>query len=318
MRIARTVEQAEGFGPCVLTIGKFDGVHAGHEYLLTQVVDAAHQRGLKPAAMTFYPHPACVVAPDRVLKPLMSLEHRCERVRDLGIEELFILQFTSEVARLSPEEFAASFIAAAMRAKLVIVGENFRFGHRQAGDPAMLVQLGERYGFETRLVAPVKRRGMIVSTSAIRTLLEQGEVSRAARLLNRPFAISGDVVAGFGVGSKQTVPTLNLRPGAEVLPRGGVYITRTKDLAKQRCWNSITNIGSRPTFNGSELTIETHLLDPLDGAAPARIGVEFLRRVRDERKFENPEALKRQIMSDVAQAQRYFRRLGSGAAGALR
>ena len=318
MRIARTLEQAEGFGPCVLTIGKFDGVHAGHEYLLTQVVDGARQRGLKPATMTFYPHPACVVAPDRVPQPLMSLDDRCERIRGLGIEELFILQFTSDVARLSPEEFAARFIAAAMQAKLVIVGENFRFGHRQGGDPETLAQLGERYGFETRLVAPVKRRGMIVSTSAIRTLLEQGDVSRAARLLDRSFEISGDVVTGFGVGSKQTVPTLNLRPGAEVLPRGGVYITRTKDLAEQRCWNSITNIGSRPTFNGNELTIETHLLDPLEGSTPARIGVEFLRHVRDERKFENPEALKRQIMSDVAQAQRYFRRLGSSTAGAPR
>lgn len=317
MRIARNLEQAEGFGPSALTIGKFDGVHAGHSFLLTQVVDAARERGLKPAAMTFYPHPACVVAPDRVPKPLMSLEERCDRIGRLGIEELFILEFTKEVARLTPEEFVARFVTDAMRAKVVIVGENFRFGHQQAGDPAMLGQLGERYHFETRLVPPVKRRGMIVSTSAIRSLLEQGDVSRASRLLGRSYAVLGEVVSGFGVGSRQTVPTLNLRPGAEVLPRGGVYITRTKDLAAERCWKSITNIGSRPTFGGNELTIETYLLDPFEGGTPARISVEFLRRVREERKFESPEALKLQIMADVAQAQRYFRRLAHGASTAL-
>jgi riboflavin kinase/FMN adenylyltransferase len=317
MRIARSLEQAEGCGPSALTIGKFDGVHAGHSLLLSQVVDAARKRGLKPAAMTFYPHPACVVAPDRVPKPLMSLEERCDRISSLGIEELFILQFTKEVARLSPEEFVSRFVAEAMRAKVVIVGENFRFGHQQAGDPAMLGQLGERYRFETRLVAPVKRRGMIVSTSAIRSLLEQGGVSRAARLLGRGYSVMGDVVSGFGVGSRQTVPTLNLRPGAEVLPLGGVYITRTTDVPAERCWKSITNIGSRPTFGGNEITIETYLLDPLDGGTPARISVEFLKRVREEQKFETPEALKRQIMADVAQAQRFFRRLAHGASTAL-
>jgi len=312
MRIARSLDQAEGFGPSVLTIGKFDGVHAAHSHLLGQVVDNARERGLKPAAMTFYPHPACVVAPDRVPTPLMSLEVRCDRIRDLGIQELYILQFTQDVARLSPEEFVACFVNGVMHARMVVVGDNFRFGHRQSGDPRMLAELGERYGFETRLIAPVTRRGMVVSTSAIRSLLEQGEVSRAARLLDRPYALSGQVVRGFGVGSKETVPTLNLRPGAEMLPQTGVYITRTTDLESNWCWNSITNVGFRPTFGAAGMSIETHVLDPLGSSAPVRIRVEFLRRVREERKFENPEALKRQILADAAQAQAFFRRLSRG------
>src|SRR5262249_10436453 len=147
-------------------------------------------------------------------------------------------------------------------------------GHRQSGDPAVLTALGERYGFETRLVDAVKWRGLVVSTSEVRSRVEAGEVSLAARLFERPYALSGEVVPGQGVGSKQTVPTLNLRTEAPVLPRRGVYITRTTDPETGRRWNSITNIGVRPTFDGDALTIETFLLDPFDGATPARIRVE--------------------------------------------
>ena len=308
MRIARTLQEAEGFGPSALTIGKFDGVHAGHSQLLREVVGIARERGLQPAAMTFHPHPACIVAPNRVPKPLLPLEERCERMRDLGIEQLFILQFTQEVARISPKEFVASFVSGIMRARVVVVGCNFRFGHKQAGDPQLLGSLGETHGFETRVVAPVQWRGMIVSTSAIRARLEAGEVARAARLLGRPYSVSGEVVQGFGIGSKQTVPTLNLGPAIEVLPRNGVYITRASDPETARRWNSITNIGFRPTFDGTSLTIETYLLDPLEGPTPSRIRVEFLRRVRDERKFENAELLKGQILADVGRAQAFFRR----------
>ena len=309
MRIARTIQEAVGFGPCALTIGKFDGVHAGHSQLLSRVVEIAAERGLQPAAMTFHPHPACIVTPDRVPQPLMPLEERCNRMRDLGIRQLFILQFTHEVARLAPEEFVASYVTGTMRARVVVVGCNFRFGHKQSGDPQLLIRLGEQYGFETQLVAPVQRRGMIVSTSAIRARLQAGEVSLAARLLERPYSISGEVVQGFGIGSKQTVPTLNLRPVSEVMPRNGVYITRTTDPVTGRLWNSITNIGYRPTFGGEDLTIETYLLDPLDGPAPTHIRVEFLRRVREERKFDSPDLLKRQILADVGRAKTFFRRL---------
>jgi riboflavin kinase/FMN adenylyltransferase len=309
MRIARNLHEAAGFGPSALTIGKFDGVHAGHAHLLRQVVQGARERGLIPSAMTFHPHPACVVAPERAPQPLMTLEERCERMRGIGIQQLFVLQFNQDVARLSPEEFAGGFVQGAMRARVVLVGENFRFGHRQSGDPRTLMLLGERYGFETRLIPPVTCRGVIVSTSAIRHRLKAGEVSFAARLLGRPYGITGEVVHGFGIGAKQTVPTLNLRPPAEVLPCNGVYVTETIDTDNLRRWNSITNIGIRPTFGGGELSIETYLLSRLEGPTPARIRVEFLRRARDERKFENPDALKRQIMIDVGRAQTYFRRV---------
>jgi riboflavin kinase/FMN adenylyltransferase len=303
--------------PAALTIGKFDGVHAGHARLLRETIAAAAERGLAPSVLTFDPHPACVVAPERAPQPLTSLDERCALMRELGIERIFILRFTEEVARLSPEEFVARYVRGEMDARVVVTGENFRFGHKQSGDVRVLAEMGQRFGFETRIIAPVTRRGMLVSTSAIRALLASGAVSRAARLLERPYAISGEVVHGFGIGAKQTVPTLNLRPPVEVLPLNGVYITRTEDRENSRRWNSITNIGFRPTFGGEDLSVETYLLDPLEGPAPARIRVEFLRRVREERKFDNPELLKRQIWSDVGRAQAFFRRLAKWTRPAL-
>jgi riboflavin kinase / FMN adenylyltransferase len=293
----------------VLSIGKFDGVHAGHSYLLRLVVAAAREKGLVPAAMTFDPHPACVVAPSRAPLALMPLEERVARIRELGIEQVFVLRFTPEIARLTPEEFVEQYVRGQMRAGLVMVGGNFRFGRNQAGDPAVLAELGRRHGFETRVVDAVKLRGWIVSTSEIRRRIGEGDVSRAGRLLGRPYGVEGEVVAGEGIGSRQTVPTLNLHTSAGILPADGVYLTRTRDLENGRRWNSITNIGMRPTFDGHARTIETFLLEPLTGASPSHLRLEFLRRVREERKFESPEALKAQILRDVARASAYFRRV---------
>jgi riboflavin kinase/FMN adenylyltransferase len=295
--------------PSVLTIGKFDGVHAGHAELLHDVIALAREHDLSPSVLTFDRHPVCVLAPDKAPRPLTSIGERCERMREIGIEQIFVLPFTKEVARLSPEQFAVQYLRDALQARFVLVGRNFRFGYQQAGNPDVLAELGSRYGFEVRLVDAVTRRGLLVSTSEVRGRLERGEVEMAARLLERPYAISGEVVTGYGIGSKQTVPTLNLQPPIEVLPANGVYITRTHDLTDERVWDSITNIGTRPTFDGQELTVETFLLGPLSGESPSLISVEFLRRVRDERKFEDPAALKRQILHDVGRAQTFFRRL---------
>jgi riboflavin kinase/FMN adenylyltransferase len=192
---------------------------------------------------------------------------------------------------------------------MVMVGGNFRFGHKKAGDINKLTELGTRFGFQTHIAEVIHRRGRVVSSSEIRRLIQTGDVSTACRLLERPYALSGEVVSGHGVGAKQTVPTLNLDTKAEVIPSNGVYITRTRDMETGDRWNSITNVGIRPTFGGNDLTIETFLLSAFDGLTPERISVEFRRRVREERKFESPEALKQQIFRDVARAQAFFRRL---------
>ncbi len=198
----------------------------------------------------------------------------------------------------------------------MLVGENFNFGKRAAGNAAMLEELGDRFSFETDIIEPVVWRKRVISSSQIRRAIAEGDVSTARRMLGRPYALSGVVVAGEGRGSKQTVPTLNLDTKAEVLPKNGVYVTRTRERGSAREWPSITNVGYRPTFDGRELTIETYLLRALEGATPEEISVEFLHWVRDERKFENAEALKAQILKDVNRAQTYFRRLGPTAAAA--
>lgn len=310
MRLYRSLDEIPAdFGPCALTIGNFDGVHFGHRRILRQVVALAAARGWKPAVLTFDPHPTQVVAPDRTPVLLTSPAHRAELMSEEGIGEVLILPFTAEIAHLSPEDFVRQLLVERLGVRAVLVGDNFCFGYRQSGNVRLLTELGGKLGFETEIVPAVNWRGRMVSSSGIRALLRSGRVSLAARLLQHPYALDGAVVEGRGVGSKQTVPTLNLAPDAGLVPASGVYVTRAYDLADGRHWNAITNIGYRPTFGASDqLSIETFLLDPFTGHTPQRIRVEFLWRVRDERKFDSPAALKDQILRDVGVAQRYSRR----------
>ena len=314
-RVARSLEEAEGFGPSAVTIGNFDGVHLAHGKLIRRVVEMGHERGIKSAVLTFHPHPAKIVAPERSPKLLTTPEQRAERMRQEGVDEVLILPFDGELSRLTPEEFIERVLVARLRARVVVVGENFRFGNRQAGDTRLLKAAGERWGFETEFVGDVRIRGRIVSSTEVRRLAREGRVAAACRLLGRPFALEGEVVTGQGVGRKQTVPTLNLQPDSEVLPARGVYITRTIDRADGRQWESVTNVGYRPTFGGEQITVETFLLSAFDGVTPERIRVEFLWRLRDERKFDSPELLKQQIFRDVGRTRRYFERVRALASG---
>jgi riboflavin kinase/FMN adenylyltransferase len=303
-------EVPSDFGPSALSIGNFDGVHFGHRRILRRVKEIAVARGWKPSVLTFDPHPTRVVAPARTPPLLTSPDRRAALMREEGIEQVLILPFTHEVAMLTPEEFVEQLLVKALGARAVLVGDNFHFGHRQAGNVAVLAELGRKFGFETEIVPAVSWRNRVVSSSGIRESIRAGNVSLAARWLQHPYGLEGEVVTGRGVGSKQTVPTLNLATQAEVIPANGVYITRTRDLDRGREWNSVTNIGYRPTFGASDqLSIETFLLDPLSGESPTRIRVEFLRRIREERRFDTPEALRGQILKDVRTAQAWFRRV---------
>ena len=310
MKIYRSLESVPpDFGPTVLTIGNFDGVHFGHRQILRRVARVAKERGWKASLLTFDPHPTRIVAPERIPPLLTSPERRAELMAEEKIEQVLILPFTREVAELNPEEFARQIVAERLGARAVLVGENFRFGRRQAGNVRLLEELGSRLGFLTEVIPTAYCRGRAVSSSVIRQAIDDGRVALAARLLQHPYGVDGVVVKGHGVGAKQTVPTLNLQTAAEVIPARGVYLTRTRDLETGAIWNSITNVGYRPTFGGDpQLSVETFLLDPLEGGPPKHIRVEFLCRVRDERKFETPEALRTQILKDVRVARSYFRR----------
>ena len=304
------------FGPCAITIGNFDGVHRGHREILRRLIAAAREEGWKAAALTFDPHPTKLVAPSEAPHLLTTPEQRARLMEQYGVDQVLILPFTREIANFSPEEFVRELLADKLSARAVVVGDNFRFGHRAAGDVQTLEELGTKYSFETEIVEAVVWRHRIISSTAIRRFIAGGEVSLACRMLGRPYALVGEVVHGAGRGATQTVPTLNLEPKAEALPKTGVYVARTRDLESEREWPSITNVGYNPTFDGHKLTVETYLLSSLHGPSPRAIAVEFLRWVREERKFESPEALKSQILRDVERAQIYFRRLGEMTASA--
>lgn len=312
MRLYRSLAEIDAaFGPCALSIGNFDGVHAGHRALLRRVAALARERCLKASALTFHPHPLSVVAPERAPKLLSTPEERAELMAGEGIEQVLILPFTPELMHMSPEDFAEKIVCERLGAKAVVVGDNFRFGYRHSGDTAMLARFGRECGFDVEALPPVVVRGRVVSSSEIRKLAAEGRVALVARLLGRLFALTGRVVKGRGVGSRHTVPTLNLAPETEVIPATGVYATRTTSVDDGGRWDSITNVGYRPTFDDAPgLTIETFLISQFERPAPARIRVEFLSRLREERKFESPAALKAQILADVARAKKLFRRIG--------
>lgn len=308
-RVFRSLTEARGrFGPCALAIGNFDGVHKGHQALLHSAVRFTKTHALRPAVLTFDPHPAAVVAPARLAESICTLGQRIRLLVEEGAACVLVLPFTVEVAHMSPREFVSQILVDALETKAVFVGENFRFGHRQGGTTETLTELGRQFGFEPQFLPPVAVRGEIVSSSAIRRYLANGNAPRAGRLLNRCFFIEGPVVRGRGIGARETVPTLNLRPvPGQIVPRG-IFITETAEPGTGRRWPSVTSCGTNPTFGGRDLTIETFLLTPLEGPPPGEIRVAFRHFLRAEENFPSAAALKVQILKDVARAEAYWRR----------
>ena len=293
----------------VLAVGNFDGLHLGHQAILRATVERALETNAVSTALTFDPPPLKVLRPDSAPPRISTNTQRLEWCGILGLEAAVVMPFTMELSRLAAEDFVEQILVSELRVTTILVGENFRFGHRQAGNVKLLRELGERLGFEVVIVPPVVYRGEIVSSTIIRREIAEGDVSHAGRLLGRPFVLTGEVVSGTGTGSKFTFPTLNLAPEQELLPARGVYITRTCFPGDSRSHRSVTNIGMRPTFNGNSLTVETHLLD-FRGEIPAkRIEVRFWKRLRQEKKFSGAAELREQIARDIASANRFFSRL---------
>ncbi|MBI1357059.1 MAG: bifunctional riboflavin kinase/FAD synthetase [Acidobacteria bacterium] len=298
-----------GLGPCAVTIGNFDGVHKGHRLILERAIEQARRNGWAAAALTFDPHPVRVIRPEQAPRVMTTIDERLDLFEEIGLDLAVVLRFDQELMRQSPEEFARGALVDGLQARWVVVGENFRFGSRHAGDISTLRSLGLELGFGVESVEPLEIGGELVSSSRVREAVDAGSVGLARKLLGRSFRLRGDVVAGRGIGARHTVPTLNIAPDTELLPRDGVYVTQALDLERGHAWPAVSNVGYRPTFGPSERSVETHLLAPLNGSAPRRLQVCFLHRLRDERTFASAEALKGQILADAAAAQRYFRRL---------
>ncbi len=308
MRVVRNLQElGDSPAPSVVTIGNFDGVHLAHQTLLRRVVEVARAQGLTATAVTFEPHPIKILSPDHAPKLLTPLERKVELIAATGIDVLVVLPFTRELARQSPLEFVRHVLVEPLHAASVHVGPNFRFGYRQSGDTEILEELGRQEGFRVEVVPMLVVRGDRVSSTRLRELLSEGLVQKANRLLGRPFSARGPIVAGMGVGRKHTVPTLNLAPVEEQLPKVGVYVTHT--LLGGVRHDSVTNVGYKPTFGDHRLTVETFLLDFSGQVDETNMEIEFLYRLRDEMKFQNPAILKVQIQEDARRSLKFFRLL---------
>lgn len=297
---------ASGKRGSVLAIGNFDGIHLGHQAILKQAAELAAKTGAVATALTFEPSPLKVLRPEIAPKRISTPEQRLEWFRAMDVESAVVLPFTVELSRLAPQEFVERILVKELQVRAVLVGENFHFGHKQAGNTELLRRLGASHGFEVVALPPVAAHGEVVSSTVIRREIAGGDVAQAGRLLGRPYVLTGDIVSGTGTGRKFTFPTLNLKPDQELLPATGVYVTRTLLPGETKTRRSVTNIGMRPTFNGTSLTVETHLLDFSGEITPCWIELRFWKRLRAEKKFFGPEELRAQIVRDIRAANRYF------------
>src|SRR5271154_4965946 len=307
-RMAVPQEEGKGRGS-VIAIGNFDGIHLGHQRVLEFTMRLAKETGAVATALTFEPPPLKVLRPEVAPPRISTNQQRIESFGALGMEAAVVLPFTLELSQRTPEDFVDEILAQQLEVRAIVVGDGFRFGHKQLGDVKLLRELGMRYGFDVVVHTPVVQEGEVVSSTLIRKLVAEGDVTHAARLLGRPFVLRGEVVPGAGRGRTITFPTLNLKPVQELLPARGVYITRTVLEGEPNSHRSVTNVGMRPTFNGTGLTVETHLLDYSGNFAPKRIEIRFWKKLRDEKKFADAEDLKAQIAKDVATANSFFGRL---------
>jgi len=308
MRIFRSIEEIPAdFGPTVVSVGNFDGVHCGHRQVLREVTQRARQAGSKAVAVTFDPHPLRILRPD-IAPKLITPEPRKEALlAECGLDALLVIPFTRDFSMTSAAEFARDILAGKLHAQEVHEGENFHFGHKAKGTTGRLAELGRELDFAVKSYSVMTLRGSPVSSSQIRELIAAGNVSRARHLLGQVFSITAAPGRGRGYGHKYTVPTINLSRYDELVPGDGVYLTRTR--VDRETFNSVTNIGKRPTFGDDLFAIETHLLDfhPIDVTAQTEVEISFLQWRRPEIKFPSVEALKEQIGRDVKRAQRYFR-----------
>jgi len=295
-----------GFGPTVVSVGNFDGLHRAHRQVLSNIVQRARESGAKAVAVSFEPHPLRILRPDFALKLITPAPEKVRLLRATGIDAALLLPFTRDLSLMTPQQFAEDILKKRLQAREVHEGFNFRFGHKAAGDVNLLAELGKQLGFAVRLYSEMRLRGESVSSTQIRKLIREGRVSRARYLLARPFSVLSTPGRGRGFGARHTVPTINLSRYEELLPRDGVYVTRTRVV--DECFDSVTNVGNRPTFGTDSFAVETHLLNfhPLELTPDTEVEIYFLQRLRDEIKFPSIDDLRAQIAIDVKHARRYL------------
>lgn len=292
----------------VLALGNFDGMHRGHQKILDRVRRRATERGAAAVAVTFDPHPPRIVRPDKAPPLIMTHAQKLEALERAGMDAVAVVRFTEDLSRWEPDVFVETVVVDWLEASEVWVGANFLFGHERAGNFTLLRSLGARLGFRAEKIDPVRYKEFVVSSTRVRRLVAEGRVDEAAALLGHPFCLDGIVRPGDARGRTIGFPTANLETDNELIPPVGVYATTA--TVDEVVHPAVTNVGQRPTF-GDEgpRTIETHIFDLTRDLYGVPLRLAFVQRLRDERRFENVEALKAQIASDCEQARALFQRI---------
>lgn len=296
-------------GHPVVTLGTFDGVHIGHAAIFRTMKDIASSTGEKTVVVTFRSHPRSILYPEISIPFLASLEDKLDLIASHGIDTCVVIDFTREIAAMSADDFTASIISGTLSASHAVIGHDHAFGKNREGTIDSLVALGNRFGFDVTQLEPLALSGETVSSSRIRSLLDAGDVSSAAECLGRYYSVRGTVVRGCARGRTLGFPTANLLPenAAKCIPAEGVYASRFTDT-NGITHDSITSIGTNPTFGGKQRTIETHLLDFDGDLYDQRVKVEFIGRIRGEMRFSDADELKKQIADDCARVRNVLRK----------
>ena len=310
MRLFHGIDNAEIQRPTVLTLGVFDGLHLGHQLIVRTVVERARAMNAVPTVITFDPHPRAVLHPASAPPLLQTLDQKVEGFGVLGVEQTIVVRFTHEFAQIRAEEFLRDVVKERLHAKEIYLGKGFAFGHDREGNIDLLRRVSRDLGFFADEVPEVQVRGQRVSSSRVRQLLKEGRVNLARRLLGRPYGVEGIVERGDERGHRLGFPTANVHPKNRVIPRNGVYVTGA--LIDGQWRRSVTNVGLRPTFGGdTEPSVETFVIDWAGDLYGDVVRVRFLHRLRDERKFNSVDELKKQIEYDVRRTRRYFESAGA-------
>ena len=295
----------EDLGPTVATVGMFDGVHRGHRALLDRVAAEAAARAVPATAVTFDRHPLTVLRPGSEPPLLTTLDRKVELLGEAGMEIVLVLEFTRELSEVTAEAFAAEVLFDRLAARAVVVGENFRFGHKAAGDPALLAELGRPRGVEVVAVGLHADGDQVVSSTRVRAELAAGDVAAAAASLGRPYAVEGEVVVGDRRGRPLLgVPTANLAvPAGIAIPGDGVYAGHLTDRADEGARPAAISVGTNPQF-GTDRRVEAHVLDFDGDLYGHRVSVDFHHHLRDQATFPGVDELAAQIRADIDQARR--------------
>jgi riboflavin kinase / FMN adenylyltransferase len=302
MEVIRHIESYRRFPRPIVSLGNFDGVHLGHQAILTKAVSEARALQGTALVLTFHPHPLSVLRPNSPLPLILSLREKLLLFRRLEIHGVILQRFSQTFSQLTAEEFVRRYLVDIIGIEKVIVGHNVSFGHRRSGNAEILVQLGEKFGFAVDVIGPVVIDGREVSSTAVRTLLGTGNMHEVTRLLGRPYGVSGRVEKGFQRGRTIGFPTANLRPRTDLLLPNGVYAV-TVDLDEKISIPGVANVGMNPTFGNNRRTIEAHLFDFSADLYGQRLQVNFLEHIREERKFPSVPELVRQIQEDADRAR---------------